>query len=395
MRGVHRRLITILLCLTLGSLAGGVATRALAADPVLVGAGDIASCSTSGDEATAALLDSIPGEVATFGDNVYPDGTKAEFDNCYDPSWGRHKARTHPATGNHEYNTAGAAGYFQYFGAAAGDPAQGYYSYDLGAWHIIVLNSNCSFVRCQAGSPQERWLRADLAAHPATCTLAYWHHPLFNTSGGGSTAVRPFWDALYSAGADVVLNGHENSYHRFAPQDPAGHSDSTSGIREFIVGTGGVNTSEAGVLKLTLHASSYDWEYIPVPGQKLTDSGSASCSPLPTLPSSPTPTATSTPTSSPTPKATPTPTSSPTSTATPTPTSSPTPKATSTPTATPTPTSSPTPKATSTPTATPTPTSSPAPKATPTDAPVATSHRVYVPMLITSSSGASPLAGSP
>src|SRR5689334_1778067 len=158
MRGAYRHLIAILLCLALGILAGGAATRALAADPVLVGAGDIASCSTSGDEATAALLDSIPGEVATFGDNVYPDGTEAEFANCYDPSWGRHKARTHPATGNHEYNTARAAGYFQYFGAAAGDPAQGYYSYDLGEWHIIVLNSNCSFVRCQAGSPQEQWL---------------------------------------------------------------------------------------------------------------------------------------------------------------------------------------------------------------------------------------------
>jgi hypothetical protein len=222
MPGFRRRLIATLLCLTLTSVAGGVATLALAADPVLVGAGDIASCDSDGDEATAALLDTIPGTVAAIGDTVYPNGTDAEYANCYDPTWGRHLARTRPATGNHEYHTSGAQGYFNYFGAAAGDPNEGYYSYDLGAWHIIVLNSNCSEVSCAAGSPQEQWLRGDLDAHPADCILAYWHHPLFNTSGGGTIAVRPFWQALYAARADVVLNGHIHNYARLEPLDPDG-----------------------------------------------------------------------------------------------------------------------------------------------------------------------------
>jgi acid phosphatase type 7 len=323
MPSFHRRLIAVLLCLTLASVAGGAAKLALAADPVLVGAGDISSCDVSTDEDTAALLDAIPGTVAAIGDTVYPDGTDAEYANCYEPTWGRHLARTRPATGNHEYNTLGAQGYFNYFGAAAGDPAKGYYSYDLGAWHIIVLNSNCSFVGCQAGSPQELWLRADLAAHPATCTLAYWHHPLFTMGGGGTSAVRPFWEALYAARADVVLNGHVHSYDRFEPQDPGGNPDPTHGIREFIVGTGGINPSMAGVLKLTLHASSYDWEYIPVPGQTLTDSGSASCSPLTDPTTTPTPTDTPTPTQTATPTATPTSTTTTTPTATPTPTNGP------------------------------------------------------------------------
>jgi hypothetical protein len=167
-------------------------------DPVFVGAGDIASCTSTGDEATANLLDTIPGTVYTTGDNAYESGTASEFENCYDPSWGRHKARTRPAVGNHEYySTTNASGYFGYFGAAAGDPSKGYYSYDLGSWHIISLNSNCSFVAgggCAAGSDQEKWLRADLAAHPNACTLAYWHHPLFSSgpTSGGNSNMRPF-----------------------------------------------------------------------------------------------------------------------------------------------------------------------------------------------------------
>ena len=260
-------------------------------DPVLVGAGDIASCSETGDEATANLLDGIAGTVFTTGDNAYKDGTLAEFMDCYDPTWGRHKARTRPSPGNHDYGTTNAAGYFSYFGPAAGDPAKGYYSYDLGAWHIIVLNSEIS---TDAGSPQEQWLRADLAAHPVACTAAYWHRPLFSSGArhGGSTSGQAFWQALYDFGADIVLVAHEHNYERFAPQDPNGVADPLRGIREFLVGTGGKdlytigtpianseihNADTHGVLKLTLHPTSYDWEFIPEAGKTFTDSGTASC----------------------------------------------------------------------------------------------------------------------
>lgn len=265
-------------------------------DRVLVGAGDIASCSSTGDEATANLLDGIAGTVVTLGDNVYDSGTATEYTNCYDPTWGRHLARTKPTPGNHEYNTLNATGYYGYFGAAAGDPTKGYYSYDLGAWHIIVLNSNssCTTISCAAGSAQEMWLRADLAAHPNVCTLAYWHHPRFNSgaSHGNNTAVAPFWDALYQYGADVILNGHEHVYERFAPQTPAAVADPAAGIRQFTVGTGGRSHysfgtiqpnsqvrdgNTYGVLKLTLHATSYDWQFVPVAGATFTDSGTGSC----------------------------------------------------------------------------------------------------------------------
>lgn len=260
-------------------------------DPVLVGAGDIAHCSSDGDETTAKLLDNIPGTVFTTGDNAYPDGSAEEFANCYDPSWGRHKARTYPTPGNHDYHTTDAAGYFEYFGSRAGEPGKGYYSYDLGAWHIIVLNSN---IAVETGSPQEQWLRADLAAHPAACTLAYWHHPRFSsgTVHGSDESMQPLWQALYDSGADVILAGHEHNYERFAPQDPQGVADSTRGIREFVIGSGGrshytfgnpIANSEVrngdtnGVLKLTLHATSYSWEFVPEPGKTFTDSGNAPC----------------------------------------------------------------------------------------------------------------------
>jgi hypothetical protein len=265
-------------------------------DPVIVGAGDIASCSSTGDEATATVLDGIAGTVFTLGDNAYSNGTATEYTNCYGPSWGRHLARTRPSPGNHEYNTLNATGYYGYFGSAAGDPTKGYYSYDLGAWHIIVLNSNssCTTISCAAGSAQDTWLRADLAAHSNVCTLAYWHHPRFNSgaSHGNNTAVANFWDALYLYGADVILNGHEHVYERFAPQTPAAVADPTTGIRQFTVGTGGVshytfgtiqpnsevrNATAYGVLKLTLHATSYDWQFVPVAGATFTDSGTGSC----------------------------------------------------------------------------------------------------------------------
>jgi hypothetical protein len=264
-------------------------------DPVLVGAGDIASCSSSGDEATALLLDNIPGTVFTLGDNAYESGSASEYANCYGPSWGKHKTRTRPTPGNHEYNTTGATGYYGYFGAAAGDPTTGYYSYELGQWHIIVLNSNsdCGTISCDAGSTQEQWLRADLAANTKTCTLAYWHHPRFNSGAehGNDLKVAPLWQALYEFGADVILNGHEHVYERFAPQNPNGVADPL-GIRQFTVGTGGKshypfgtiqpnsqvrNATSYGVLKLTLHASSYDWQFVPVAGASFTDSGTANC----------------------------------------------------------------------------------------------------------------------
>jgi hypothetical protein len=243
---------------------------------VLVGAGDIADCSDlSGAEATGKLLDPIRGTVMAVGDLAYPDGSKENF-VCYDKTWGRAKARTRPAVGNHEFHSAGGTPYFDYFGAAAGDPKTGYYSYELGAWHIIVLNSECKDVGgCDSGSPQEKWLRADLAAHPVACTLAYWHKPLFSSGGahGNDLTVKLLFQALYEANADVVINGHDHDYERFAPQTPDGAADAARGIREFVVGTGGKNrrpfgttkpnselrdTTAFGVLKLTLRPKSYD-----------------------------------------------------------------------------------------------------------------------------------------
>jgi len=268
-------------------LPAGVAA---AGDPVLVGAGDIATCDGSGDSQTAALLAEIPGTVFTAGDNAYPHGTLANYGDCYDPTWGAAFGRTRPAVGNHEYGTSGAAGYFSYFGARGGPAGKGYYAYNLGTWRIYVLNSNCSKVGgCGASSPQGRWLRSDLAAHPRRCILAYWHHPRFSSGfHGNTTSVRPFWDALYAARADVVINGHDHDYERFSRQLPGG-SRSTHGIMEFVAGTGGGerrpfsairahsvarDATAFGVLKLTLHASSYDWQFVPVAGGTFTDAGS-------------------------------------------------------------------------------------------------------------------------
>lgn len=258
---------------------------------VFVGAGDIADCGADGDEQTASLLDSIPGTVFTAGDNAYRSGTDSEFARCYAPSWGRHKARTRPAPGNHDFRTAEGAPYFAYYGVQAGDSGLGYYSYDLGAWHLISLNSN---INMKAGSPQERWLRADLAATAARCVLAYWHHPRFSsgTEHGNAAKTAPLWQALYDHGADVVLGGHEHNYERFAPQTASGAADPARGMREFVVGTGGAdhypfgppiansevrNGDTWGVLKLTLEPDAYRWQFIPVRRGTFSDSGSAMC----------------------------------------------------------------------------------------------------------------------
>jgi acid phosphatase type 7 len=259
-------------------------------DPVMVGAGDIAS-SGSGDSATAALLDNISGTVFTTGDNVYPDGTSSQFTTYYEPTWGRHKARTQPSPGNHDYNTSGASGYFNYFGANAGPSGRGYYSYDLGNWHVVSLNSEISMT---TGSAQEQWLRSDLAASTKPCTIAYWHKPRF-TSGANhapNTSTGPLVQALYDNNADVILTGHNHQYERFAPMNPSGGLDTARGIRHFVAGMGGAshygfgtiqpnsqarNSDTYGVLKLTLHANSYDWQFVPEAGKTYSDSGTSSC----------------------------------------------------------------------------------------------------------------------
>ena len=260
------------------------------ADAVLVGAGDIADCDSGGADATARLLDRIDGTVFTLGDNAYPSGTADQIRRCYAPTWGRHKGRTRPAPGNHDYGSKDAAPYFAYFGENAGPANRGYYSYNLGAWHIISLNSETA---AGPSSRQAGWLRADLAANPRTCTLAYWHTVIFSSGAvhGNNDKMKPIWDILASAGADVIVTAHEHMYERFAPQTSSGKAD-PNGIREFVVGTGGGshyaigaiqpnsevrNNDTFGVLKLTLRATSYAWEFVPIEGGQFQDAGSVEC----------------------------------------------------------------------------------------------------------------------
>jgi acid phosphatase type 7 len=249
----------------------------------LLAAGDIATCGQDGDEATAALLDGLPGTILALGDTVYERGTDAEYASCYAPSWGRHLARTRPVLGNHEYGTAGAAGYFRYFGARAGPRPSGYYSFRLGAWLIVVLNSNCGPAGgCHTGSPQERWLRSVLARSPR-CTLAAMHHPRFSSGLHGSDrTLVDLWRTLVRGRADVVLSGHDHHYERFAQQ---------GGLRAFVVGTGGRTlypivvrkpssqirqARTHGVLELKLGADRYSWRFVPVTAG-FRDAGSTRC----------------------------------------------------------------------------------------------------------------------
>jgi acid phosphatase type 7 len=264
---------------------------------VLVGAGDIANCdmnANSGAMATARLLDRIPGTVFTVGDHAYPSGTGKQLRDCYEPSWGRHKARTRPAPGNHDYLTDRARPYFDYFAGAAGPERLGYYSYTLGDWHIISLNS---VIDADRRSPQVEWLRKDLSENRTACTLAYWHSPVFSSGPHGSeaqitTRMLEVWRVLYEFGADVVINGHDHIYERFAPQNPKGEADPKKGIREFIVGTGGGGLYEFkkirpnsevrsnrsyGVLKLTLGSVDYSWEFVPGAGEQFQDTGTSAC----------------------------------------------------------------------------------------------------------------------
>ena len=284
---------------------------------MIAAAGDIACDPTNGDfndgngtaqecrqRATADVIRSIgPNAVLPLGDDQYYCGGYSAFQQSYDRSWGAFKSITHPSVGNHEYLTsggtdcnagnAGANGYFTYFGAAAGQRGQGYYSYNVGSWHLIALNSNCSDAGgCTASSPQGQWLANDLATHRNFCTLAYWHIPLYSSGGRANQNSFPFWQLLYANNADLVLTGHDHTYERFAPQTPNATVDNARGLREFVVGTGGANhtsfvTSAAnsevrnadtfGVLKVTLHPTSYTWQFIPEAGQSFSDSGTTSC----------------------------------------------------------------------------------------------------------------------
>ncbi len=287
------------------------------ADPVIAAVGDIAcdptESSFNGGQGTASACHQRvtsdlaialhPAAVLTLGDTQYEDNAYTKYLASFDLSWGRLKPVIRPAIGNHEYLTSGAAGYFHYFGAAAGDPAKGYYSYDLGTWHLLALNSECSHVGgCAVGSPQETWVRADLAAHPNACVLAYWHEPRFSSGEhGDASQMATIWNDLVAAHADVVLSGHNHDYERFDPigTTPAASSNTQNpvldpgGIREFVVGTGGKNhypfahgplagevvrnADTFGVLELTLHPRSYDWRFLPEPGKTFTDSGTGNC----------------------------------------------------------------------------------------------------------------------
>lgn len=301
---------------TAGGSAGATPATATGV-PVIAAAGDIAcdpgfthfksglgTASRCRQKYTSDLLVNAGlAAVLPLGDIQYDCGSATEFARSYHLSWGRVKAITRPAIGNHEYHTTGGTGcsssangggYFGYFGAAAGPPGNGYYSYDIGAWHLIALNSNCSFVSCGSSSAQVKWLRQDLAAHPTRCTLGYWHHPRFTsgTNSPGSNSVTPLYQALYDHGADVVLVGHDHHYERFAPQSPSGRHDPARGIRQFLVGTGGrgfhpINAARPnsevrnnvtfGALKLTLRSASYDWQFVPEAGKSFRDAGSQAC----------------------------------------------------------------------------------------------------------------------
>ena len=254
-------------------------------DIILVGAGDISECDNDNDELTAQLLDAIPGTVFTVGDNAYNNGTIEEYNDCYGPTWGRHKDRTKPSPGNHEYLTEEAAGYFEYF---ANIPS--YYAYDLGAWRIYSLNSEISV---SATSAQITWLQDDLANNPRQCVLAYWHQPRWSSGShhGSDEDYQTLWQILYEAGAELVINGHEHNYERFAEMNAEG-AVTSPGLREIVVGTGGRNLydfnsplpasevrndSTYGVLRLTLRADGYNWEFVPIAGSTFTDSGSTNC----------------------------------------------------------------------------------------------------------------------
>lgn len=276
-------------------------TLALSAPPppgpgaaMLTVAGNIGACDATADDATATLIGGIPGEIFTAGDNAFPHGTASDYAGCYEPTWGREKARTHAVLGNHDYDRAQGADAFDYWGDRAGPRDKGWYSVDVGDWHVIVINDNLPF---GPSSEQGAWLAADLAASTRRCTMAIWHQPLFlssNTEGFTERGQRkPLWDALYAASVDVVVNGHQHHYERMSAMAPDGSVDETRGIRQFNVGTAGgngvtqplvaihpnseVRAASFGVLTFALYADRYDWRFVPVPGEAFSESGTGTC----------------------------------------------------------------------------------------------------------------------
>jgi hypothetical protein len=302
-RLAHRLVIFILVCASLScggtefsslsqagpSPFGELERSASSPAAVLVGAGDIARCGLPGAEQTAKLLDGISGTVFIAGDNAYMDGSASDYRNCYHPTWGRHRHRTRPVPGNHEYQTPNAAGYFDYFGASAGPAGLGYYSYTLGSWLVLAVNSE---VPLGVGSAQLQWVSDQLATNSHRCTLVYWHRPLFSSGRNGPNPdMLQLWRVLYSMDVDIVLNGHDHLYERFAPQTPEGRLDPVKGIRQFTVGTGGaplyelsgtaanseVIASVWGVAAFTLQNDRYSWAFTPVEGESFRDSGTGMC----------------------------------------------------------------------------------------------------------------------
>jgi hypothetical protein len=301
----HLRLLSATLVIAAAAGIGGVtATAATPVDQVIYAAGDVACEPGSSTTSTKCherktsdiILNGGASKALALGDLQYNSASLSNLRNSYDKTWGRVKSITTPIIGNHE---SSANGYFDYFYGSGvnngpfGQRGKGYYSYNLVAWHLIGLNSNCSRVSCSSGSAQEKWLRSDLAANPRACTLAFWHHPRFSSGhDGDGTFMQTIWKDLFDARADVVLVGHSHNYERFAPMNASGKLDRTNGIREFVVGTGGAfftgissakpnsevrQNNTFGVLKLTLHAASYDWKFVPEAGKTFTDSGSNAC----------------------------------------------------------------------------------------------------------------------
>ena len=304
---VRISVLSLLLSGALGGCSWTATERSSALTPTIPGsattiyaAGDIAECraATIADTmaartaaliATALAADSTA-QVLTLGDNAYQNGSADDYARCYEPTWGRFKQRTLPSPGNHEYRTPSASGYFDYFAALAGPQRRGYYSVEIGAWHVVSLNSNLTGAAQQA---QLDWLKADLAAHQDGCALAFWHHPVFSSGSHGNNAVmRDAWRMLAAAGTDLVLSGHDHDYERFAPQDVDGNIDQQRGVRQFVVGSGGARLSPLlghrpnsdaadnttyGVIRLKLKQTGYDWDFLPVAGGTFQDHGSATC----------------------------------------------------------------------------------------------------------------------
>jgi hypothetical protein len=283
---------------TLAMKRASVATTATTY--TLIGAGDIASCSSEADSQTAALIQSTPGTAFTAGDSVYPDGSPTYYTNCYAPAWGAFRFRTRPVPGNHDYyNNPGANGYFGYFGHKAGPSGRGYYKYDKGTWRVYALTSEC-VPTSKCFKNQLAWLKNDLATNPRDCVLAIWHRPRFSTGPhGSSTRMADVFQLLYESGAEMVINGHDHMYERYMPLDGSGNPDPVTGLREFVVGTGGGplyafktesplievrdNTSH-GVLRLDLSEGSYTWQFMPAGSGTFSDSGVGTCHSAPPAP---------------------------------------------------------------------------------------------------------------